>query len=271
MTTHTIEAGRADARYWGDLWEYRELALFLAWRDVAVRYKQTVVGVAWALLQPALTMAVFTVVFGRLARLPSGGVPYPVLVLAGLLPWQFFARALADSSASLVGNSNLITKVYFPRLLIPVSTIAAGFVDFLVSLAILVVVMLWYGMPLVGLLALPLWMVFAAVIALGPALWIAALNVRYRDFRYIIPFLLQFGIYISPVGFLTEIVPERWRVLYALNPMVGVIDGFRWSVSGGTLPIDGRVLAISSAVSLVLLVSGFRYFRKTEKGFADVI
>jgi lipopolysaccharide transport system permease protein len=272
MTRRTIEAGRGDSRYWSDLWHYRELSYFLAWRDVAVRYKQTVVGVAWALLQPALTMAVFTVVFGRLAKLPSNGVPYPVLVLAGLLPWQFFSRALSDSSASLVGNSNLITKTYFPRLIIPAATIAAGFVDFLLSLAILIAVMLWYGMSFdVRFLTLPLWMVATSIVALGPGLWIAALNVEYRDFRYIIPFLMQLGIYVSPVGFLTSIVPSNWRILYALNPLVGPIDGFRWAITGGRLAMDPVVSITSFSVAVLLAVSGFWYFRRTERTFADVI
>jgi lipopolysaccharide transport system permease protein len=272
MNVQTIEAGRGASRYWSDLWRYRELSYFLAWRDVAVRYKQTAVGVAWAFLQPALTVAVFTVVFGRIAKLPSHGVPYPILVLAGLLPWQFFSRALSDSSASLVGNANLITKIYFPRLMIPISSVAAGLVDFVLSLVILIGVMLWYGYPFdVRLLTLPLWMLIAALVVLGPGMWVAALNVKYRDFRYIIPFVLQMGIYVSPVGFLTDIVPARWRMLYAWNPAVGVIDGFRWAVTGGRLPLDGAVTALSLAVGAVLLVSGVWYFRRTERTFADVI
>jgi lipopolysaccharide transport system permease protein len=268
-----IEAGRAGGRYWHDLWAYRELFFFLAWRDVLVRYKQTVIGVAWAIIRPLLLMAVFTVIFGRLAKLPAdSGVPYPLLVFAAMLPWQFFATAFADAGNSLIANASMISKVYFPRLVIPASAVVASLVDFLVSLAILAALMLWYGqLPDWRIAAAPLFMAFAIVAALGPALWIAALNVEYRDFRYIVPFIVQFGLYISPVGFSSSVVPGEWRLLYSLNPMAGVIDGFRWSLLGGAAPLYWPGLAASAAVALGTLVTGLAYFRRTERRFADVI
>ena len=229
-----LEAGRADRHYWRDLWRYRELFQVLAWRDIAIRYKQTAIGVAWAVVRPVLTMAIFTVVFGRLAKLPSdGGAPYPLLVLAGMLPWTFASSALSDASGSLVGNANLIGKVYFPRLIVPAAAIVAGFVDFAVGLVILAVMMAAYRFaPDWRVLVLPAFALLALLASLGPSLWIAALNVRYRDFRYVIPFLVQFGLYVSPVGFSSNVVPQKWRLLYSLNPMVGVIDGFRWCLLG---------------------------------------
>lgn len=267
-----IEAGAADRRYWADLWRFRELSYFLVWRDILVRYKQTAIGIAWVLIQPALTMVIFTFIFGRLAKLPTQGVPYPILVLSALLPWQFFSRALSEGSNSLVGNSALISKIYFPRLIIPLATIAAGMFDFLVSLVLLAVAMLWYGLA-------PTWNVFwlivliplSALCASGPGVWVAALNVKYRDFRYAIPFIVQMGTYVSPIGFATDVVPARWRLLYSLNPMVGVIDGFRYAISGGRTTIYVPGLLLSVAVGVVLVVAGTAYFRRTERTFADVI
>src|SRR3954468_5315536 len=239
MTKLVLEAGRAEHHYWQDLWRYRELFAILAWRDVAVRYKQTVVGIAWAIVRPLLTMGVFTIVFGRLANLPSeGGAPYPIMVFAGLLPWFLFSTILSDASNSLVSNASLISKVYFPRLIIPGSTAAVALVDFAINFVILIGMMIWFGfMPSARVFFLPVFILLAIVASLGPALFITALNVKYRDFRYIIPFIVQFGLYVSPVGFSTSIVPEGWRFIYSLNPMVGVIDGFRWCLLGGDNPL----------------------------------
>jgi lipopolysaccharide transport system permease protein len=266
-----IEPGQGIRHYWRDLWQYRELFFFLAWRDIAVRYKQTTIGVAWAVLRPLLTMVVFTVVFGRLANLPADGAPYPVLVYAAMLPWQFFANALSESSNSLISNAQMITKVYFPRLAIPMAAVMVSFVDFLVSFVILLVLMVVYGVwPSGRLLVLPGLVLLAFGAALGAGLWMASLNVKYRDFRYVIPFLVQFGLYISPVGFSSSLVPEGWRLLYSLNPMVGVIDGFRWAILGNqAIYWPGFVLSVVLVVGL--LISGLWYFRKTERTFADVI
>ena len=270
--TLVIEAGRSELHYWRDLWRFRELFYFLAWRDLLVRYKQTVIGVAWALLRPLLTMLVFTLVFGKLAKLPSSGVPYPILVFAALLPWQFFANALSEASNSLIGNANLISKVYFPRLIIPASSIITSFVDFLISGFILVGLMVWYRfVPNWQILTLPLFIALAFAAAMGFGLWLTALNVKYRDFRYVVPFIVQFGLYVSPVGFASSIVPEKWRLLYSLNPMVGVIDGFRWAILGGESQIYWPGFSLSLAIVATALVSGVYYFRKTEKTFADVI
>ncbi len=267
-----IEAGKTEGRYWKDLWQYRELFYFLTWRDILVRYKQTVIGIAWALLRPLLTMIVFTVVFGKLAKLPSEGVPYPILVFAAMLPWQFFSNALSEASNSLVGNANLISKVYFPRLIIPASAVITSFVDFLISGAILVSLMIWYHIaPGWPILTLPLFIGIAFAASMGAGLWLTALNVKYRDFRYIVPFILQFGLYISPVGFSSSIVPGKWRFLYSLNPMVGVIDGFRWAILRGESKIYLPGFVISTTIVGLLLVSGIWYFRKTEKTFADMI
>jgi lipopolysaccharide transport system permease protein len=266
-----IEPGQGFRHYWRDLWAYRELFFFLAWRDVAVRYKQTAIGVAWSVIRPVLTMVVFTVVFGGLAGLPSDGVPYPILVFSALLPWQFFATALSESSGSLIANQQMITKVYFPRLAIPTSAVVVSFVDFLISFVILLLMMLFYQFPPTPrMLTLPLFILLAWAAAMGGGLWFASLNVKYRDFRYIVPFVVQFGLYISPVGFTSDIVPEQWRFLYSLNPMVGVIDGFRWAILGNTeLYLPGFVLSV--VLTTVLLISGLRYFRHTERTFADVI
>ncbi len=267
-----IEPHMGYAHYWRDLWRYRELFMFLAWRDIAVRYKQTVIGVAWSVIRPVLTMIVFTVIFGRLANLPSNGAPYALMVFSAMLPWQFFANALSESSGSLVINTNLISKVYFPRLAIPASAVAVSFVDFLISFVILLILMLLYQYPATWrMLTLPLFLMLATALALGSGLWMAALNVKYRDFRYIVPFIVQLGLYISPVGFSSNIVPEQWRFLYSLNPMVGVIDGFRWAILGGDFPIYLPGFLASIGLVLVLLIGGLRYFRNTERGFADVI
>jgi lipopolysaccharide transport system permease protein len=270
-----IEAGRTEAHYWRDLWRYRDLFVFLAWRDLLVRYKQTVFGVLWAVLRPLLTMLVFVVIFGRVAGLPSDGVPYALLVLGGMLPWQFFATALADSSASLVTNANLITKIYFPRIILPASSVIVALVDFAITLGLMALVMAWYRfLPPVRILLLPVFVLLALISALGPGLIATALNVKYRDFRFVIPFIVQFGLYVSPVGFKSAVIEEKLgpiaRLVYALNPMVGVIDGFRWCI-GAEPALHVPALAISIAVSLVLLWYGIRFFRATEKGFADIV
>lgn len=267
-----IEPGQGMAHYWRDLWRYRELFFFLAWRDIAVRYKQTMIGVAWAVVRPLLTMVVFTVVFGRLAGLSSEGeTPYAILVYAAMLPWQFFANALSESSNSLISNAQMITKVYFPRLAIPLAAVVVSFVDFLISFGILVLLMGWYQFwPTWRLLMLPLLILFAFGAAMGSGLWMASLNVKYRDFRYIIPFVVQFGLYLSPVGYSSTLVPDEWRLLYSLNPMVGVIDGFRWAILG-TGAIYWPSFLLSVVLVLLLLSSGLWYFRKTERTFADVI
>lgn len=272
MAKLIIKAGQAEKHYWADLWRYRELFYFLAWRDILVRYKQTVIGVAWAVVRPFLTMVVFTILFGRLAKLPTeGDVPYAILVFAGMLPWQFFANALAESSGSLVGNANLISKVYFPRLVVPASSVIVSLADFLISFVILIGLFVWYQyMPSWRLAVLPGLVGLAFLAALGPGLIITALNVKYRDFRYIIPFVVQFGLYVSPVGFSSSVVPEKWRLLYSLNPMVGVIDGFRWAICG-TTSVYWPGLFLSLGVAVVLLVIGITYFRRMERTFADVI
>ena len=270
--TLIIEPGLAEKHYWRDLWRYRELFYVLAWRDITVRYKQTVIGITWALIQPLLTMAVLTVIFGRVAKLPTeGAAPYPLMVYAGMLPWQFFSSSLSASSSSLVGNAHLISKVYFPRLIIPISAIVVSLVDFLISAAFLAVLMAVYGVvPDARVFLLPLFLFVAFGAALGVGLWLTALNVKYRDFRFILPFIIQFGLYVSPVAFTSNLVPARWRALYELNPMVGIIDGFRWALLRGNTP-PWSSLAYSLALVAVLLVTGVWYFRKTEKTFADVI
>jgi lipopolysaccharide transport system permease protein len=268
-----IERGRADRHYWLDLWRYRELFQVLAWRDISVRYKQTVIGAAWAIIRPLLTMIVFTVVFGKLARLPSDGTtPYALMVFAGMLPWTFFATAVADASNSLIGNANLISKVYFPRLIVPISAVMVAFVDFLVSFAILVGLMIWYKfMPNWQVVLLPIFASIAFLASMGIGVWITALNLKYRDFRYIVPFIVQMGLYVSPVGFSSNIIPDQWRLLYSLNPMVGVIDGFRWSLLGGESHLFWPGLVVSFSVASYFLWLGIRRFRKMEKSFADLI
>jgi lipopolysaccharide transport system permease protein len=272
MQEFIIEAGRTERQYWRDLWRYRELFFFLAWRDFLVRYKQTVVGVAWSLIRPLLTMLVLTAIFGGLGKMPSGGVAYPLLVFCGMLPWQFFSTALTESGNSLVTNANLISKVYFPRLTVPASSVITSFVDFLISGVFLLGLMAWYKfVPPANVVFLPLFIVAAFAASFGIGLWIAALMVKYRDFRVIVPFLVQFGLYVSPVGFISAIVPDRWRLLYSINPMAGVIDGFRWCLLGGEHRLNLPALAASVLVATLLMLTGIRYFRKTERQFADVI
>ncbi len=268
-----IEAGRAERHYWLDLWRIRELFRVLAWRDLSVRYKQTVIGVLWALIRPFLTMLVLTIIFGRIARLPSdGNAPYALMVFAGILPWTFFSNGLSEASNSLINNEKLISKIYFPRLIVPLATVVVAFVDFLISFCILLVLMGWYRFaPDWRIIVLPVFVLWAIFVSVGPALWIAALNVKYRDFRYVIPFIVQFGLYVSPVGFSSNVVPEQWRLLYSLNPMVGVIDGFRWCILRGQNELHLPGLLASVAVTVFFLWFGVRQFRKTEKGFADLI
>lgn len=272
-----LAPGRQDREYWRDLWRYRELFYVLAWRDVSARYKQTVIGVAWAILQPLLTMLVLTVIFGRVAGLPSTGTaPYAILVYAAMLPWQLFSTALGNASQSLVMNANLVSKVYFPRMVIPTAAVITSLIDFLVALVLLVPLMAFFSFwPDWRVLTLPLFIALAFLAALGPGLLITALNVKYRDFRYVIPFVIQFGLYVSPVGFSSAIVRDRLGetayLLYSLNPMVAVIDGFRWALLAGEAPLDHRGFALSLVVVALLLWLGIRYFRRTEKSFADVI
>lgn len=267
-----IEAGRSELHYWKDLWRYRELFLFLSWRDLLVRYKQTAIGIAWSVIRPLLTMIVFTVIFGKLAKLPSEGVPYPIMVFAAMLPWQFFSNSLSECSNSLITNANLLTKVYFPRLVVPASAVIVSLVDFFISLAILALLMIWYGfLPDWRIITLPLFLGLAFAASFGFGLWFAALNVKYRDFRYVVPFIVQFGLYVSPVGFSSTVVPEKWRLLYALNPMVGVIDGFRWAILGGKAPLYWPGFWLSAALTGLVFLLGVRYFRGTERAFADVI
>lgn len=267
-----IEPGRGGRRYWRDLWLYRELFYFLAWRDILVRYKQTILGAAWAIIRPVLVMLVLTVIFGKVAKLDSDGAPYPLLVFAGLLPWQFFASAFTDAGNSLILNESMVSKVYFPRLMIPASAVIVSFVDFLVAGIVFTALMVWYRfLPDWRILMLPLLVFVMVAAAVGTGLWIAALNVKYRDVRYLVPFIVQFGLYVSPVGFSSKVIPDSWRLLYSLNPVVGVIDGFRWALFAGNSPLYWPALAISFGVVFFLLFSGILYFRKTEKVFADVI
>ena len=271
--TLVIEPGRAELHYWHDLWRYRELFRVLAWRDISVRYKQTVIGAAWALIRPFLTMVVFTVIFGKLANLPSDGTaPYALMVFAGMLPWTFFATAVGDASNSLITNANLISKVYFPRLIVPIAAVMVAFVDFLISFAILAILMIWYHfMPGWQFLLLPVFMSVAFIASFGIGVWITALNVKYRDFRYVVPFIVQLGLYASPVGFSSNIIPEQWRLAYSLNPMVGVIDGFRWCILGGESQLYWPGFWLSLIVAGFFLWLGIRQFRKMEKSFADLI
>lgn len=268
-----IEAGCAERHYWRDLWHYRELLYFLAWRDVKVRYKQTLIGVAWVVLRPLLTMLVLTIVFNRIAGLgQDSAVPYALMVMAGVLPWQFFAGAFADSGNSLVGNAQMISKVYFPRIIVPVSSVMAGLVDFAVTLLLLVPLMAWYGhWPDWQVLMLPIFLLLGLTITLGAGVGLAALNVRYRDVRFTIPFVVQFGLYLSPVGFSAVEIPQDWRWLYDLNPMVGVIEGFRWCLLGGTYPVSSQAIISSLLAGSLLLWLSARYFRRVERTFADVI
>lgn len=268
-----LGAGRSSGQYWRDLWQYRELFAVLAWRDIAVRYKQTVIGVAWAVIRPMLTMLVLTFVFGRVAKLPTLlDVPYPLLVFSALLPWFLFATILSEASASMVGNANLISKVYFPRLIVPVAAAMVAMVDLAINLLILAGLFLWYQfLPSWQVLALPVFVLLGIAASLGPALFITALNVKYRDFRYVIPFIIQFGVYITPVGFSMSVLPLQWQLLMYLNPAVGAIEGFRWCLLGGSNPISILGMALNVGVVGVLLAMGIGYFRRTERGFADII
>lgn len=272
MQELTIEAGRSERQYWRDLWLYRELFYFLAWRDILVRYKQTVIGISWSVIRPMLTMIILSVVFGKMAKLPSGGVPYPLLVFCGLLPWQFFSGALTESGNSLVTNTGMISKIYFPRMILPASKIITALIDFLIAGGLLALVMIWYRfVPGMEILLLPVFLALAFAASFGVGLWVAALMVPYRDFRYIVPFIVQFGLYVSPVAFLSSVVPEQWRLLYSLNPMVSVIDGFRWAILGGEHTLYWPGMLVSLGVVVFILFSGIRYFRRTERTFADVI
>jgi len=268
-----LEPGRAEKNYWADLWRYRELFLILAWRDISVRYKQTVIGIVWAVVRPLLTMVVFTVLFHRVAKLPSDGdAPYALMVFAAMLPWFLFSTSLSDASGSLISSSSLISKVYFPRLIIPTATIVAAFAEFLISFLILVALMFHFRFsPGWNMLLLPGFTLLALLASLGPGLWITALNVKYRDFRYVIPFVVQIGLYVSPVGFSSSAIPEQWRLLYSLNPMVGVIDGFRWCILGGDSPLYGPGFALSLVVVAFFLWLGISRFREMERSFADMI
>ncbi len=268
-----IEPGRTEKNYWSDLWRFRELFYILSWRDISVRYKQTVIGVLWALIRPILTMVVFTVIFGKMAKFPSdGNAPYAIMVYAGMLPWQFFSSAITATSNSLVGNAQLITKVYFPRLIIPVSSIITSFVDFIISFIILIFLMFYFSfLPTWRMAYLLGFLIITFLTALGFGLFITSLNVKYRDFRYIVPFIVQLGLYISPVGFSSSVIPEKYRLLYSLNPMVGVIDGFRWSILGDNSNIYIPGFILSLFVAVIFLIIGLMKFRKMEKTFADMI
>ena len=267
-----ITPNRIVTNYWRDIWRYRELFWFMAWRDILLRYKRMTIGVAWAILRPVLTMLVFTLVFSRVARLPSDGVPYPLMVFAGMLPWQFFASAFADAGNSLSNKETIITKVYFPRLIVPVSAIVVSLADLVCALLVLVALFAWYDLlPDGRILALPGCVALVFLIALGAGLWISALTAQYKDFRYLTPFITQLGLYLSPVGFSSSVVPETWRDLFALNPMVGVIESFRWSLLG--LAPDGmeKHMAISVTIGLFLLITGLLYFRRVERNLAELL
>jgi lipopolysaccharide transport system permease protein len=273
MSAHkiTIEPGRGEKNYWKDLWVFRELFYILSWRDIKVRYKQTVIGAAWSVIRPLLTTIIFTFIFNRMAKLDAPPhVPYTILVFTGMLPWQFFANALSEASASLTGNANLISKVYFPRLIIPASSIITSLVDFAISFGLLIGMMVFFQfLPDIKILLLPVFIILALLAAFGTGLYITALNVKYRDFRYIIPFVIQIGLYITPVGFTSDRVGEKWRLLYSLNPMVGIVDGFRWSILNEPMYWPGFLTSV--AVIIFFLFLGVWYFRKTEKSFADNI
>lgn len=273
MNEIIIEAGRTEKNYWADIWHYRELFIILAWRDLSVRYRQTIIGILWAVIRPLLTMIIFTIIFGRIAKLPSdGNAPYALMVFAAMLPWALFSNSLTESSNSLIGNANLISKIYFPRLIVPIATMVTTFVDFLISFVILIAIMIYYQfLPGWQMILMPFFILLALLASLGPGLWITSLNVKYRDFRYIVPFIVQLGLYISPVGFSSSIVPEKWRLLYSLNPIVGVIDGFRWCILGGKSSIYMPGFLLSLAIITFFLCLGITRFRKMEKTFADII
>jgi len=278
MTFETIiEAGRGERNYWKDLWRYRELFYILSWRDLKVRYKQTIIGIVWSVLRPLLTMMIFTFVFSNVAKFkPPPGIEYAILVFAGLLPWQFFAAGLTEASNSLIGNERLISKVYFPRLIIPAASVITSLVDFFISLGLMFLLMIWYGtVPSINLIFLPIFTILTFFASFGVGLWLTALNVKYRDFKYVVPFLVQIGLYLSPVGFISQkaatIIPEKFRLLYYLNPMAGVIDGFRWCFFGEKTPIYWNGMFLSVAVIIVFFLIGIRTFRRMEKSFADII
>jgi len=268
-----IEPGRSEKNYWTDLWRYRDLFIILSWRDLSVRYKQTIIGILWAIIRPLLTMVVFTVIFGRVAKLPSdGNAPYALMVFAAMLPWTLFSNSLSEASNSLIGSANLISKIYFPRMIVPTATIITALVDFLISFVILIAMMIYYQfIPGWQMVFVPFFIMLALLASLGPGLWITALNVKYRDFRYVIPFLVQFGLYVSPVGFSSNVVPEEWRLLYSLNPMVGVIDGFRWCILSDNSPLYLTGFLLSNAIITFFLWLGITRFRRMEKTFADII
>jgi len=271
MSRLVIEAGKVNRQYLKDLLAYRELFLLLAWRDILVRYKQTVIGVAWSVLRPLLTMIVFTIVFGRLAKMPSEGVAYPILVYAAILPWQFFSNTVNEGGNSLISNASMISKVYFPRIIVPTTAMIVSLIDFLISIFILSILMVWFRhVPTWKVVFIPLFLGLAAIAALGITYMISALNVKYRDFRHVLPFIVQFGLFISPVGFSSTVVPHDWRLIYSLNPMVGVIDGFRWAIVGNT-DMYWPGFCLSVGLAALLLVTGFGFFRRMEREFADVI
>lgn len=270
--TLVIEANKTELHYWKDLWRYRELFFFLSWRDILIRYKQTVIGIAWSVLRPLMTMIVFTFIFGKFAKLPSQGVPYAIMVYSAMLPWYFFSNSFSEASNSLINNTNLLTKVYFPRLIVPTSSIIVSFLDFIISFIIFLFLMVWYRfVPSWTFFTLPFFMILVLLTCLGAGYYVASLNVKYRDFRYVVPFIVQFGLYISPVGFSSAIVPKEWRLVYYLNPMAGAIDGFRWAILGGEHRIDPTGFSLSCAVAVCLFIYGTWYFRKLEKSFADII
>jgi lipopolysaccharide transport system permease protein len=267
-----IEAGRAERQYWHDLWRYRELFYFLAWRDILVRYKQTVIGVAWSLVRPLLTMIIFTFLFKKVVKVPDDGIPYPLTAFAGVLAWNFFATSLQDSGNSLVTNANLVSKVYFPRLVVPAATVITAFVDFLISALLMGLLLAWFQFaPSPKIVLLPVFILMSLVTAVGCGLWVSALMVKFRDVRFIVPFIVQFGLYVSPVGFKTSIVPEEYRLLFYLNPLTAVIDGFRHCILGGPNPINGTGTLLSGLIGALLIISGIHFFRKTERSFADMI
>lgn len=273
MNNHriVIEPGAQDNFYWRDLWKFRELFFFLAWRDILVRYKQTFIGVSWSFIRPFFTIIIFTLI-GRLGHFPDEGAPYALLVGAAILPWQFFSNAFSEASNSLISNSGMLSKIYFPRLIIPASTIIVCLIDFLIAFVIVVLLMFWYHyVPSWQIVTLPLFLILALITSMGAGILIAAINVKYRDFRYVIPFIVQFGLYVSPVMFSSSVVPGKWKMLYSLNPMVGVIEGFRWAILGDKTNIYLPGFSLSIILSIAILIFGIKYFKKVEKNFADII
>jgi lipopolysaccharide transport system permease protein len=267
-----ITPGKTMKNYWKELMSFRELFFILAWRDITVRYKQTVLGIMWTILRPILTMIVLTIVFSKIAKLPSEGVPYPLLVLVGMIPWQLFSSALSESSNSLISNASLLTKVYFPRIILPSSTIIATLVDFVISMILVFILMIYYNqIPSYRIIFMPFFLLLVLISSLGIGFFVASVNVKYRDFRYIVPFFVQFGLYITPVGFTSQIVSENWKLYYYLNPMAGAIDGFRWALLSNQSVIYLPGLLLSFTISILCLIFGIWYFRKTEKKFADLI